>query len=123
MNYFDEARRYLQSSNCLKRKYACVIVNEQGHMISVGFNGSKKTCNICAREKTEHNTGTYEECPAIHAEQSALLRAFPHNGPPWDLQGHKLYLVCSDELDPEPCPTCQKMLTWAGVTLRRELDK
>lgn len=113
-NYWAKAEKYLDHSNCLKRKYGCVIVKD-GVVISSGFNKSRVPCTSCAREGTPHNTGTYEECHAIHAEQMALLKA-----PLRDLQGAKLYLVCNEDDSPTPCPTCQKLMDYCGVTLAVE---
>lgn len=119
MNYFDEAREYLPSSNCLRRHYACVLVNREGHIVSVGYNNSRIECKTCARENIPHNAGNYAECPAIHAEVMALM------GPGLDhsinaLQGYKLYLVCDKDDNPTPCPHCQKLLDWAGVEVVKE---
>ena len=115
MNYFDEARKLLPLSNCLKRHYACVIV-KSGRSLSNGYNTSLKTCTTCARMDIEHNTGSYDDCLAVHAEASALIRTKV------DLEGSELHLVCSDEVDPIPCPACQKLLDFAGVKQVREVQ-
>ncbi len=119
MNYFSEARRYLSSSNCLRRKYSCVIVNPVGHMISVGFNHSKIPCQVCARKNIPHNTGDYGECHSIHAEQMALLTAGMSSNLN-SLKGCKLYLVCDSDEHPEPCPICARMMEFCGVYLVKE---
>ena len=116
MNYFDIARTLLPLSNCLKRQYACVITN-YGVIIATGHNGSPKGCTTCARMDIAHNTGDYVECQSVHAESSALISARKKL-----LQGAEIYLVCSDEVDPIPCPTCQKLLDWAGVKQVREVQ-
>ena len=113
-NYFDEARKLLPLSNCLKRHYACVIVRG-GHIIAKGYNKSLTGCTTCAREDIEHNVGDYAECKSIHAEQMAMI------GTEESLYGAELYLVCSDEVDPIPCPTCKKMMEFAGVIQAREV--
>ena len=108
-NFWHTARLLLQHSNCLKRRYACVIVKE-GSIIATGYNASLEGCTECAREGIPHNAGSYDGCPAVHAEAMALIHADN-----WSLNGSELYLVCADEVDPVPCPTCQKMLDWCGV--------
>lgn len=115
-NYWDIARLLLPHSNCLKRHYACVIVKD-GNIIATGYNASLNGCTTCAREDIEHNVGDYAECRSVHAEQLALIHADN-----WELNESELYLVCDKDVDPTPCPTCQKMLTWCGVTLNRESD-
>jgi len=114
VNYFDEARKLLPLSNCLKRHYACVIVRG-GHIIAKGYNKSLTGCTTCARMDIEHNVGDYAECKSVHAEASALIKAKV------ELEGAELYLVCSDEVDPIPCPTCKKMMEFAGVIQAREV--
>ena len=115
-SYWDLARTLLSNSNCLKRQYACVIVSD-GRIIATGYNKSLEGCTVCAREGIEHNVGDYTECRSVHAEQMGLINA-PQNL----LKGAELYLVCADEVDPIPCPTCAKLLKWAGVKLMREVD-
>ena len=65
----------------------------------------------------EHNTGSYDDCLAVHAEVSVLIRARESS-----LRGSELYLVCADEVDHIPCPACQKLLDWAGVKQVREVQ-
>lgn len=113
-NYFEVAKSYLKNSNCLRRKYACVIVNPLGNVIAYGWNEAPRQCRICAREGMEHNKGDYAECPSIHAEQMALLGI--------DLgvlEGGTLYLVCDKDENPTPCPTCQKLMDYCGVKLAK----
>jgi len=114
INYFDEARKLLPLSNCLKRHYACVIVKD-GHIIAKGYNKSLTGCTTCSREDIEHNVGDYAGCSSVHAEQSAMIGARE------DLEGAELYLVCLDEVDPIPCPTCRKMMDFAGVIQVKEV--
>jgi len=116
INYWDEARKLLPLSNCLKRQYACVIVMG-GRIISKGWNESLKPCTTCARMDIEHNVGDYAECRAVHAEAMALVKARENS-----LHGAELYLACADEVDPIPCPTCQKLLDWAGVKQVKEVN-
>jgi len=115
-NYWNAARLLLPHSNCLKRQYACVIV-KGGYIISKGYNTSLVACTTCARMDIEHNIGDYAECQSVHAEQAALIKARENS-----LQGAELYLVCADEVDPIPCPTCQKLLDWSGVKQVKEVQ-
>jgi len=117
LNYFNEARKLLPLSNCLKRQYACVIVRD-GRVISEGYNESPTACTTCARLDIAHNAGSYDDCPAVHAEVSALI-----NAPQELLEGAELYLVCADEPNPIPCPGCAKLLKWAGVKVMREVEE
>jgi len=110
-NYHDVARNLLCLSNCLRRKYACVIVRDDV-IISTGYNKSLKGCTVCARENIEHSKGDYSECGSVHAEQMALIRA---NG---DLvYGATLYLVCDQDEDPKPCSICKRMIDLCGINV------
>lgn len=111
MNYHDEARKLLKNSNCLRRKYAAIIV-KRGEVISVGWNESAIGCIICSREGLGHNVGDYSECHSIHAEWMALLGVDLG-----ELQGSTLYLVCDQDNSPKPCPICQRLMVYTGVEL------
>ena len=117
LNYWQEARKYLYKSNCLRRKYATIIVSKDGWVIGAGVNKAKIPCTTCARENIEHNTGDYSECHSVHAEQAAMLQAGKDK-----LKGSTLYLVCSEDDNPTPCPICQRLMDYCGVELRREVD-
>lgn len=114
MTPYAEARRLLPQSNCLRRQYACVIVKD-GRTISVGWNESPTPCTACAREGLHHNSGDYAECHSVHAEMMALLEASLD-----ELEGAKLYLVCNQDPDPEPCPICRRLMDFCGVELARD---
>jgi dCMP deaminase len=113
MSWWDIARSNIEDSNCLRRKYSAIIVDKFDNLLSVGWNESPKQCETCSREGIEHNTGSYAECPSVHAEQMALLGIDLGK-----LHGATLYLVCDKEDKPEPCPTCQKLMDWCGVKLK-----
>ncbi|MDP4158402.1 MAG: hypothetical protein Q8911_01380 [Bacillota bacterium] len=115
MNYFDEARTFLNLSNCLRRKYAALIVDEFGKILNVGWNEAPIGCMVCAREGLEHNKGDYSECHSIHAEQMALLEVGLG-----ELEGSVMYLVCDKDDKPEPCPICKRLMAYCGVELKEE---
>lgn|GEM_PF-2323813 len=113
-NYLEIAKSYLKNSNCIRRKYACVIVDNLGDIISYGWNESPQKCKICAREGKEHNTGYYDDCPAVHAEAMALRDISIEQS-----RGSTLYLVCNEEDHPSQCPICRKLMDWYGVRLAK----
>lgn len=108
--YVEQAKLLLGYSNCLRRKYACVIVKDK-RIISDGFNYSIQGCKKCKREGKDHNSGDYAECGSIHAEQMALIRSGGRD----EMMGARMYLVCDKDEHPEPCPICKRMLEYAGV--------
>ena len=107
------ALRLAMQGNCLKRNYGCVI-RTKDRVIGFGRTHASEPCEKCKRRFAlkGHN---YDKCPAIHAEQQALL----NNRVP---KGAVAFLACFDPKkmveikNPKPCPTCMKLLKEAGVT-------
>ena len=69
-------------STCLRRKYGAIIVDENGYIISTGYNGSPRgvidclELRSCWREIKNIPPGeNYEKCMSVHAEMNALLQA------------------------------------------------
>lgn len=135
--YLDIAKEVASRSTCLKRKYGCVLVNND-EIIATGYNGSPRgeinCCDIykeCPRKDVPHNSGDYSDCPSVHAEQNAMLSASRK-----EMMNATMYLYCEEyyeddfdtdeqevhiedwyEIDnPEPCPICMKMIKNAGIT-------
>ena len=118
-NCLDLARTLAQRSDCLRRQYGCVIVKD-GRIVSTGFNSApyhELSCYVkgnCARKECKHNSGSYDECSSVHAEQQALINADPR-----DLDGSTVYLVGFENgvelTDVKPCPICKRMLYFAKI--------
>ena len=120
--YLNIAKAVSQRSTCLKRKYGCVIVNND-EIIATGYNGSPRgvlNCcdihnDICPRNNEPHNSGDYSNCPAVHAEQNAMLRASRS-----EMIGATLYLYGYDnstksDINALPCPICMRMIKNSGI--------
>ena len=124
--YLEIAKAVSKRSTCLKRHYGAVIVKDD-EIIATGYNGSPRSygncCDkdICPRLDIAHNSGNYEDCPAVHAEQNAIISASRK-----DMIGATLYL-CGEEVDEtsnqivtiklaKPCPICHNMILNAGIT-------
>lgn len=117
-------------STCLKRQYGCVIVNND-EVIATGYNGGARgdiNCcdkyNECPRIDKPHNSGDYSDCPAVHAEQNAMLSAARK-----DMLGANLYLYGWEDgmlINCTPCPICMRMIKNAGIkkviTVEEEID-
>lgn len=101
------------NSNCKRRQYGAVLV-KNNRIIARGYNHTflEGECRTCAREKCTHNEGSYENCPAVHAEVSAICNAHAKNI--FDLKGTKLYLVGIEDNKKLnnvcPCHECKKIL-------------
>lgn len=131
--YLNIAKAVSLRSTCLKRQYGCVIVNND-EIIATGYNGSPRgmvnCCDegICKRMNEPNNSGKYDECHSVHAEQNALISASRK-----DMIGATAYLYGQEirkepltassnyaveqalEIDAEPCPICKRMLKNAGI--------
>lgn len=126
--YLEIASVVSKRSTCLRRHYGAVIVNHD-EIVATGYNGSARgdsnCCDVhdeCPRKHKAHNSGDYGDCPAVHAEQNALLSASRK-----ETIGATLYLN-GDEIDLQdglvkelpmkecfPCPICERMIRNAGI--------
>lgn len=123
--YIDIAQRVAARSTCLRRQYGCVIV-QNDEIIATGYNGAARgednCCDLydtCPRAAKPHNSGDYSDCPAVHAEQNAMLSA-----PRSEMLGATLYLAGtqtnsdgtkSPMTECIPCPICSRMIKNAGI--------
>lgn len=116
--YLNIAKAVSARSSCLKRQYGCVIVNNR-EIIATGYNGSPRDslncCDegVCKRLHEPHNSGNYDGCNSVHAEQNALISASRK-----DMFGGTLYLYGEESgtvIDCEMCPICNRMAKNAGI--------
>ena len=130
--YLNIARTVAERSTCLRRRYGCIIVKND-EIIATGYNGSARgeinCCDIhdgkCPRSDEPHNTGDYSNCPAVHAEQNAMLSAARK-----DMIGATMYLDGEERKWSEinqsyfnwkelefctPCPICIRMIANSGI--------
>lgn len=124
--YLELAKCVSLRSTCLKRMYGAVIVKND-EVVATGYNGSARgeinCCDIhkeCPRKNKPHNSGDYSDCPAVHAEQNALISVSRNNA-----IGSTLYLSGReidkngepvDMTETHPCPICARMIKNAGIT-------
>jgi dCMP deaminase len=116
--YLDIAKAVSKRSSCLKRQYGAVVVNNQ-EIIATGYNGSPRgeenCCDLgyCNRLNEVHNSGKYDLCKSVHAEQNAIISASRK-----DMIGGTLYLYGEENgktIYANPCPICQRMIKNAGI--------
>lgn len=127
--YLDIAFAVSKRSTCLKRHYGCIIVkNDQ--IIATGYNGSARgeinCCDKgeCPRINKPSNSGNYSDCPAVHAEQNAMLSCSRI-----DMIGSVMYLDGEEIKVPRytniwgriknvvPCPICERMIRNSGIEM------
>jgi len=101
----DVSRR----STCTRRQIGAVIVNEGHEIVSTGYNGVVRGAPHCEdigciKDKMKIKSGTgHEICPAVHAEQNALLQA------------GKSARGCTLYLNAFPCKICARLMVNAGI--------
>ena len=129
--YLDIAIAVSKRSTCLRRHYGAVIVKDDV-IVATGYNGSPRGIVNCCDRGACRRAGAprykgYEDCPAVHAEQNALLTVDRMHS-----QGSTLYLACEENIrdyvddewedcwvedrHPQPCNICTRMLQNAGIT-------
>lgn len=129
-NYLDTALTISKRSSCIKRRYGCIIVKND-EIIATGYNGSARgevNCSDigeCPRLNEPSNLGDYSECPAVHAEQNAMLSASRK-----DMIGSTMYLAGDERKwsdinqsffpwgeikEPEPCHICLRLIKNSGI--------
>lgn len=113
--YLNIALAVAQRSTCIRKRYGAVIVKND-EIIATGYNGAPRgelNCNCigkCARVNYKHGEG-YALCPAVHAEQNAIISASRN-----EMLGSDLYLACIENPEPEPCVICRRMIKNAGIS-------
>lgn len=101
-------------AECARRQHGAVIVDRYNRVISTGYNGTppgdERSCfrGDCPRASSDApaNSGGYENCIALHAEQNAIANATR------DTRGGIIYITGP------PCPMCAKLVLAAGLEPR-----
>lgn len=114
-NEFFLAHAALASSRstCIRRKVGAVIVTQDMHIVSSGYNGAPPRCQHCKdlgceRQKLDVPSGQrHEICRAVHAEQNAICAAAKSNG---GVNGCTIYIYGGS-----PCIICAKMIVSVGI--------
>ena len=109
-------------SKCLKKQYGAIIV-KNNELISTGFNGPARGeahCTKCTKVGSDKDVVEYSSCPAIHAEQNAIISASRQ-----EMLGSVLYLSGRDvsgsideiglPIAARPCEICLRLIKNAGI--------
>lgn len=126
--YLEVAYAVAKKSSCLRKHYGAVIV-KNNEIIATGYNGpprGEKHCTECSKtaqiRAVSHGKDylEYLSCPAVHAEQNAIIAAARR-----DMIGSDLYLAgwqvegaaSGGEIlsDPRPCEICLRLIKNAGI--------
>lgn len=96
-------------STCTRRQLGAVIVNQKHEIVSTGYNGMVRGAPHCEdigciKDEMEIKSGTgHDICPAVHAEQNALIQA------------GRGALGCTLYVNAFPCKICARLIVNAGV--------
>ncbi|MEM2918562.1 MAG: cytidine/deoxycytidylate deaminase family protein [Candidatus Altiarchaeota archaeon] len=108
--YFSKiANDVAARSTCIRHKYGAVIVNEKHEIIATGYNGvirGAPHCEDigCIKDKLKIPSGKgHDLCPAVHAEQNALLQA------------GKAALGATLYVNAFPCKICARLIVNSGI--------
>ena len=99
-----------ERSTCLRRKFGAVIVNEKHEIVATGYNGVVRGAPHCSEKGCIKNrlgiqSGTgHEICPAVHAEQNALIQAGRQS------------LNCTLYVNAFPCKICARLIVNSGIS-------
>lgn len=120
--YLDISKEVANRSTCLRRKYGCIVVNND-EIIATGYNGAprgrKNCCELgyCYRDKMNVPRGErYELCRSVHAEQNAIISAARK-----DLIGATLFITGintkDDSIEPHStsCMMCKRVVINSGI--------
>lgn len=102
-------------ADCTRAQVGAVLLSRDHRVLSVGYNGLPAGIPGCAsagncprgRLSTDEcaRNSDYANCPALHAEQNAILYADPK-----ELPHSTLYVTRA------PCPACQTLINSAGIS-------
>jgi dCMP deaminase len=108
--YFLEIVENVKSrSTCIRRQFGAIIVNDKKEIISTGYNGVVRGANHCEnigciKDEQEIESGMgHGICPAVHAEQNAIIQAGKH------AEGATMFL------NGFPCKICARLIVNAGI--------
>ena len=115
--YLGIAKAVASKSTCLCKHYGAVIVKDDT-IISTGFNGPARHephCIECTKISKGKDVEAYLSCPAIHAEQNAMLNASRN-----EMLNSKMYLYgfdvkANEEINAIPCEICFRLLKNSGI--------
>jgi dCMP deaminase len=96
-------------STCTRRQFGAIVVNDKREIISTGYNGVVRGAEHCEdigciKDEMEIESGMgHGICPAVHAEQNALIQAGRQ------AEGATMYL------NGFPCKICARLIVNSGV--------
>ena len=122
--WIGKARSASVRSPCSRRKFGAIIVKD-GIEVGAGYNGSARGCLNCGIDvpcikeiANEPSNLSYEYCPAVHAEQNAII-----NSNRDERIGATMYLAPSLGQGDRPCYKCRRHILNARIKDIYYVDK
>lgn len=117
IDYFlNRAKSVAERSPCSRRKFGAIII-KNGVQVGAGYNGSARGCLNCGIDvpcikeiANEPANLSYEYCPAVHAEQNAII-----NSNRSDRIGATMYLAPILGQGDRPCYKCRRHILNAQI--------
>ncbi|MCD6514415.1 MAG: dCMP deaminase family protein [Candidatus Odinarchaeota archaeon] len=120
--YLEIAKAVSKRSTCLRRRFGAIIVVNDA-IVSTGYNGPARgviNCYEVGCLKDELNVpeyGGYDVCPAVHAEENAIINAARNgasvNGGIMYIYGE--YVKTGEPSESIPCDRCKRAIINAGI--------
>lgn len=122
--YLKIAEAVASKSPCLNKHYGAVIVKDD-IIVATGYNGparGEKHCENCTKCSAGKDYEAYISCPAVHAEQNAMLAASREQ-----MVGAIMYLYGYDvekaaKFNAKPCEICFRLIKNSGIFSVRSLN-
>lgn len=96
-------------STCTRRQFGAIIINDKKEIISTGYNGVVRGAQHCEdigciKDEMSVASGMgHGICPAVHAEQNALIQAGRQS------------VGCTLYINGFPCKICARLIVNAGI--------
>jgi len=111
--YLNIAREVSTRSPCLKLQVGAIIVKDDC-IVSTGYNGPPRGephCDVCTRLDIPDGESYGKECPAVHAEENAIINAARYG---ISINDSVMYLYTGIGL--EPCYRCKRAIINSGIS-------
>ena len=97
-------------ASCPDLKVGCVLATKDGHVLSIGYNGSATGEPHCIIGKDGHCLENGINHRVVHAEQNAVAHAARHG---IRLDGSVAYVTT------KPCEKCRILLKQSGIVVTK----
>lgn len=116
--YLKIAEAVASKSPCLNKHYGAVIVKDD-IIIATGYNGparGEKHCEKCTKCSNGKDYEAYISCPAIHAEQNAIIAAAREQMIDATMYLYGYSVEIQKEINAIPCEICFRLLKNSGIS-------